>query len=50
MLQQHMNILARYAFDLLGTSTNGNNVVPSYRSQAWQIGIGFSFDNNLIKL
>jgi hypothetical protein len=47
---KHIDILARYAFDLLGTSTNGNNVIPSYRSQAWQIGIGFSFDNNLIKL
>ncbi|MGF7082436.1 outer membrane beta-barrel protein [Mucilaginibacter sp. UYCu711] len=47
---KHMNILARYAFDLLGTSTNGNSVLPSYRSQAWQIGLGFSFDNNLIKL
>lgn len=49
-ITKHINVLARYAFDLLGTSTNGNNVVPSYRSQAWQIGVGFSFDNNLIKL
>jgi hypothetical protein len=47
---KHVNVLARYAFDLLGTSTNGNTVVPSYRSLAWQIGVGFSFDNNLIKL
>jgi hypothetical protein len=37
-----INVHTRYAFDLQGTPTNGNTVVPSYRNQAWQIGVGFN--------
>jgi hypothetical protein len=39
-----INIHARYAFDLQGTNTNGNNTLPSYRSQAWQLGFGFNLN------
>lgn len=39
-----VNIHARYAFDLQGTNTNGNIVLPSYRSQAWQVGFGFNLN------
>lgn len=49
-LTRALNVLVRYTFDLQGTSVNGNIVVPSYRNQVWEIGIGLSFDNYLIKL
>ncbi|MES2377218.1 MAG: porin family protein [Bacteroidota bacterium] len=39
-----INVHARYAFDLQGTPTNGNPVLPSYRSQALQLGFGFNFN------
>jgi hypothetical protein len=37
-----INIHARYTFDLQGTNVNANNFVPSYRLQAWQLGLGFN--------
>jgi hypothetical protein len=37
-----INIHARYTFDLKGTNVNANNFVPSYRLQAWQLGLGFN--------
>jgi hypothetical protein len=33
----------RYAIDLQGTNLNGNGLVPSYRNQVLQIGLGFKF-------
>ncbi|MBC7399962.1 MAG: PorT family protein [Mucilaginibacter sp.] len=39
-----INVHARYAFDLQGTNTNANPVLPSYRSQAWQLGFGFNLN------
>lgn len=43
-INNHVDIRARYAIDLQGTNTNGNNYVPSYRNQALQISLGFKFN------
>lgn len=36
-----VELRARYAVDMQGRYTNGNNVVPSYRNQTVQLGFGF---------
>ncbi|MDB5005329.1 MAG: hypothetical protein JWQ34_3554 [Mucilaginibacter sp.] len=38
-----VELRARYAIDMQGRNTNGNNIVPSYRNQAVQLGFGFKF-------
>jgi hypothetical protein len=36
-----IDLHAKYAFDLEGTNSNGNNVMPAYRNEVWQVGLGF---------
>ena len=36
-----VELRARYAIDMQGKYTNGNNSIPSYRNQAVQLGFGF---------
>ncbi len=39
-----VDLHARYTVGLQGTNANGNNIMPTYRTQAWQVGFGFNIN------
>jgi len=42
-LGRYVDLHTRYAIDLNQTTSN-NTVIPNYRNQVWQFGIGFKFN------